>query len=135
MYEVYQEINVRCITFILIFLFLHFIKFKESSDLLLQRQICCIKFIHLFLFSSYIHAKLQRIYLIEEWMLWSSFTVGKREHEWALQNYAKVLLIFRCSKIGKKKWGQSYVNKWLPSLFCANFTATKDEKYFKDYLI
>ena len=44
----------------------------------------------------------------------------------------KVLFIFCCSKIGKKKWGQSYVNKWLPSLFFANFTATKDEKYFSN---
>ena len=34
------------------------------------------------------------------------------------------------SKIGKKKWGQSFVNIWLPSLFFANFTAMKDEKYF-----
>ena len=43
----------------------------------------------------------------------------------------KVLSIFCCSKIGKKKWGQSFVNIWLPSLFFANFTATKDEKYCK----
>ena len=28
----------------------------------------------------------------------------------------KVLSIFCCSKICKKKWEQSYVNKWLPSL-------------------
>ena len=42
----------------------------------------------------------------------------------------KVHFIFRCCKIGKKKWGQSFVNIWLPSLFFVNFTATKDEKYF-----
>ena len=41
---------------------------------------------------------------------------------WILVNddsYNKVLFIFCCSKIGKKKGRQSYVNKWLPSLFLA----------------
>ena len=36
-------------------------------------------------------------------MLWSSFTVGKREHEWALQNYA----IKELSQISKKKYSNS----------------------------
>ena len=42
----------------------------------------------------------------------------------------KVLFIFRCSKIGKKSEGNHFTYKWLPSLFFANFTAAKDEKYF-----
>ena len=33
---------------------------------------------------------------------------------------------FAAVKLVKKKWG----HKWLPSLFFANFTAAKDEKYF-----
>ena len=44
--------------------------------------------------------------------------------------YLKYFSSFVAVKLAKKNWGQSFVNKWLPSLFFANFTAMKDEKYF-----
>ena len=43
---------------------------------------------------------------------------------------AKLLFIFRCSKIGKKSEGNNILTNDCPHFFFANFTATKDEKYF-----
>ena len=47
MYEVCISRDKCLLHYIHSHMILHLIKFKESSDLLLQRQICCIKFIHL----------------------------------------------------------------------------------------
>ena len=45
--------------------------------------------------------------------------------------YRIKLLKYFSSFAADEKEGNYLLNKWLPSLFFANFTAAKDEKYFE----
>ena len=47
-------------------------------------------------------------------------------------NILKYFSSFAAVKLAKKSKGNHLLNKQLPSLFFANFTAAKDEKYFSE---